>query len=146
MGQFFADGGYTGPGGKYQAAGIVHAGEYVINADSTRKLGLEYLGALNGYADGGFVNPRPAPILPNYGALAAMRPSGGGLGKIEVNVQNHLGPARAEVKQTPTPDGGMRIDVMLEAVDNYLGDQIASGSGSTMRAMEGRFGLRTAVS
>lgn len=56
-GQFFAEGGYTGDGGKYQPAGVVHAGEYVITAESTRRLGLDFLGNLNrrSYADGGFV-------------------------------------------------------------------------------------------
>jgi hypothetical protein len=33
----FADGGYTGTGGKYQPAGIVHAGEYVVNANATNR-------------------------------------------------------------------------------------------------------------
>lgn len=33
----FADGGYTGPGGKYEAAGIVHKGEFVADQDMTRK-------------------------------------------------------------------------------------------------------------
>lgn len=58
---FLADGGYTGPGGKYDVAGVVHAGEYVINADATRKLGLGYLDRLNGYADGGYVGAPPGP-------------------------------------------------------------------------------------
>ncbi|WP_399677130.1 phage tail tape measure protein [Xenophilus sp.] len=55
----WADGGYTGAGGKYQPAGIVHAGEYVINAESTKRIGLNLLDKLNrrGFADGGFVNP-----------------------------------------------------------------------------------------
>jgi lambda family phage tail tape measure protein len=53
----WADGGYTGPGSKYQPAGIVHAGEYVVNAENTRRLGVSFLERLNrrGYADGGFV-------------------------------------------------------------------------------------------
>lgn len=51
----YASGGYTGPGGKYEPAGIVHRGEYVINAASTRKLGVGYLNSLNGYANGGLV-------------------------------------------------------------------------------------------
>lgn len=51
----YASGGYTGPGGKYEPAGIVHRGEYVINAASTRKLGIGYLNSLNGYANGGLV-------------------------------------------------------------------------------------------
>ncbi|ARP89827.1 hypothetical protein CAL14_05590 [Bordetella genomosp. 9] len=63
---FLADGGYTGPGGKYDVAGVVHAGEYVINADATRKLGLGFLNRLNGYANGGYVgNPPPASGGPN---------------------------------------------------------------------------------
>jgi hypothetical protein len=33
----FADGGYTGPGGKYEAAGIVHKGEFVAPQTMTRK-------------------------------------------------------------------------------------------------------------
>jgi len=53
----FADGGYTGAGARLQAAGVVHRGEYVINAAATRKLGLTFLDKLNarGYADGGYV-------------------------------------------------------------------------------------------
>ena len=57
----FADGGYTGPGGKYQPAGIVHAGEYVFTKEQTRKAGVGNLAALanslTGYARGGIVNP-----------------------------------------------------------------------------------------
>jgi tape measure domain-containing protein len=33
----FAEGGYTGDGGKYERAGVVHKGEFVINAEKTRK-------------------------------------------------------------------------------------------------------------
>ncbi|GGH62129.1 hypothetical protein GCM10010975_26510 [Comamonas phosphati] len=51
-----ATGGYTGDGGKYEPAGIVHRGEYVINAESTRRIGLGLLSRLNGYADGGYVD------------------------------------------------------------------------------------------
>lgn len=35
--QGFAEGGYTGDGGKYQPAGIVHKGEFVINKENTSK-------------------------------------------------------------------------------------------------------------
>lgn len=43
----FSSGGYTGNGGRLQPAGIVHRGEYVINADATRALGRGYLDRLN---------------------------------------------------------------------------------------------------
>ncbi|MEU9560350.1 phage tail tape measure protein [Streptomyces fumanus] len=57
----FAAGGFTGPGGKYQPAGIVHAGEYVLPKEATSRIGLgplEYMrrtGKLPGYAGGGLV-------------------------------------------------------------------------------------------
>ncbi len=70
-GKGFADGGYTGEGGKYQPAGVVHAGEYVFSAASVRRLGLAALDNLHrlskgapvprvsrvGYAEGGLVEP-----------------------------------------------------------------------------------------
>lgn len=74
----FASGGYTGNGGKYQPAGIVHAGEFVSNAETTRAFRplLEamhngelkpnmadavayamYGRTMKGYARGGYVTP-----------------------------------------------------------------------------------------
>lgn len=56
----FADGGYTGDGGKYEAKGVVHGGEYVMSKKATQVLGKEnlerlHLQAKRGYANGGFV-------------------------------------------------------------------------------------------
>ncbi|WP_148250591.1 phage tail length tape measure family protein [Raoultella terrigena] len=42
----FAAGGYTGPGGKYQPAGVVHKGEYVFDQASTNRIGVTQLEAL----------------------------------------------------------------------------------------------------
>jgi murein DD-endopeptidase MepM/ murein hydrolase activator NlpD len=57
----FADGGYTGDGGKYQPAGIVHAGEFVFTKEQTKRAGVGNLyamaKALAGYAKGGLVRP-----------------------------------------------------------------------------------------
>jgi tape measure domain-containing protein len=57
----FADGGYTGDGGKYEPAGIVHAGEFVFTKEQTARAGVANLyamaRALAGYANGGLVNP-----------------------------------------------------------------------------------------
>lgn len=56
----FATGGYTGNGGKYEPAGVVHKGEYVITKEATTRLGVGFLNALNygrGYANGGLVTP-----------------------------------------------------------------------------------------
>lgn len=63
----FADGGYTGPGGRMEPAGIVHKGEYVFDAASTSRIGVANLERLRGYADGG---PVGMPV-PSRGSDAA---------------------------------------------------------------------------
>lgn len=77
----FAVGGYTGPGGKYQPAGIVHAGEFVHRQEVVRQPGaLAFLSTFNqvgmaaidrwrGYADGGHV------LLPMVSTSPAFRPA-----------------------------------------------------------------------
>lgn len=86
----FDTGGYTGPGGKHQVAGVVHAGEVVHRQEVVRQPGAlpflldfnkrgmpalhDYAAKLNGYADGGLVGPmastadfpqpRPTPSIP----------------------------------------------------------------------------------
>lgn len=55
----FADGGYTGDGGKHDVAGVVHKGEWVVPQNVVQKPGmLNFLNKLtygSGYADGGLV-------------------------------------------------------------------------------------------
>lgn len=57
----FAEGGYTGNGGKYEPAGVVHRGEFVFSKETVQRLGagnLERLhqSARKGYAEGGLVS------------------------------------------------------------------------------------------
>lgn len=63
----YADGGFTGPGGKYEPAGIVHKGEYVVPQHLVnQQTGLPYADALGrlpqgtpvnqGYSSGGFAS------------------------------------------------------------------------------------------
>jgi hypothetical protein len=62
----FSDGGYTGAGGKYEPAGVVHRGEYVLPQEVVRSIGVGNLDALRSmytgaapgrgsYATGGMV-------------------------------------------------------------------------------------------
>jgi phage-related minor tail protein len=66
----FANGGYTGAGGRYEPAGVVHRGEYVFDAPTVSKIGVSALDAmraqLKGYADGGYVTAADLP--PNASA------------------------------------------------------------------------------
>jgi TP901 family phage tail tape measure protein len=83
----YATGGYTGSGGKYEPAGVVHRGEVVMEQEVVRREGLARLMALRagrakivpGYADGGYVGARayraapPSALRIDYGRLAAAR-------------------------------------------------------------------------
>lgn len=80
----FAEGGFTGPGGKYELAGVVHRGEYVHPQDVVRHYGLGFMRALHekriprseltpsvapsaprfSFADGGYARD-PMPAGPN---------------------------------------------------------------------------------
>ncbi|ELO6413748.1 phage tail tape measure protein, partial [Escherichia coli] len=51
----FATGGFTGTGGKYEPAGIVHRGEFVFTKETTSRIGVGNLYRLmRGYAEGGY--------------------------------------------------------------------------------------------
>lgn len=73
----FADGGYTGPGDKYEEAGVVHRGEYVIPKWMVES--PQYQGTISGlesarqrgYAEGGLVTPAPQIVTLNAGADGA---------------------------------------------------------------------------
>jgi lambda family phage tail tape measure protein len=82
----FSGGGYTGAGGKFDPAGIVHAGEYVITAESTKKLGVDFLDRLNsrGYANGGYVGEVMGGSLRQGSSGAAVSP-------VQVTINNTVG-------------------------------------------------------
>lgn len=66
----FADGGYTGRGGRLEPAGIVHRGEFVMSKAATNRIGVGNLeamhrGALRGFADGGYVGSAPSIRQPD---------------------------------------------------------------------------------
>lgn len=87
----YASGGYTGDGGKYQPAGVVHRGEYVITKEATSRLGVGFLNHLNygrGYANGGSVGSIPS---------TGYKPMAGG--SISVKVINNGEPVNASVEQ-----------------------------------------------
>ncbi|WGH89381.1 peptidoglycan DD-metalloendopeptidase family protein [Auritidibacter ignavus] len=72
----YATGGWTGPGGKFQPAGVVHADEFVIRKSSRRRFErlhpglLSHInehGDLEGYASGGLVKPVNGPVTSKFG-------------------------------------------------------------------------------
>lgn len=114
----FADGGYTGAGGKYDPAGIVHAGEYVIPADATRRLGRGFLDRLKGYADGGYV-----------GAAGAVPGMNGGGTRVEI-INNGTPQKVTGVQQT--------MDVRGEVISIVVEDLQKNGrSANAVRGVVG---------
>ncbi|WP_165360337.1 phage tail tape measure protein [Achromobacter veterisilvae] len=113
----FAAGGYTGAGGKYDPAGIVHAGEYVIPADATKRLGVGFLDRLKGYADGGYVGASGMPA------------SAGGSTRVEI-INNG----------TPQQVTGVRqsMDLRGEIISIFVDDMRKNGRSA--RAVQGVVG------
>ncbi|MGQ7247601.1 hypothetical protein ACUN9Y_09700 [Halomonas sp. V046] len=70
VGGLYADGGYTGDGGKYEPAGVVHRGEFVVQKSAVAQPGvlpmLERLNSMPGYANGGMVGgpASSSPVAP----------------------------------------------------------------------------------
>ena len=102
----FAVGGYTGPGGKYQPAGIVHRGEYVLPSEVVRQAGmLSFLRRL--HAQG-------AAAIPGYAA-------GGLVGRLSPGNLRPAGPAAARASATFNfPDMGS----YQASLDGYTFDRL----------------------
>ena len=117
----FSSGGYTGAGGKYEPAGIVHKGEVVFSQRDVRNHGgvaaVERL-RLRGYADGGVVGV-PSPAL--FGA----KPAGGLTVNLTVNVENGGGDTEQQVQQGV--EAGMR-EAMRQIAQAEIADSWRIGN------------------
>jgi len=68
----FASGGYTGDGGKYEPAGTVHRGEFVVPKETVQRYGVGHFQQyMPGYASGGFVGAMPSQA-PSLSAMQDM--------------------------------------------------------------------------
>jgi hypothetical protein len=93
----FSAGGYTGPGGKHEVAGVVHKGEYVIPKEGVdQKTGL----------------PKQQ-YDPRYGPPRLYFDPG-------EKVQNYYGPDQPYVVYTTMKDGTRYINVILTHIVNHL--------------------------
>ncbi|WP_438279717.1 phage tail tape measure protein [Pseudomonas alabamensis] len=109
----YSSGGYTGDGGKYEPAGIVHGGEFVLRREVVGQPGMrDYLETLNtrGYADGGYVDSITTRTAPRQAAA---------------------GPAPVVIQQQISIDGGSG------QVDASAGDMSAVTQAYMTAAKEG---------
>ncbi len=120
-----AEGGYTGPGGKFEPAGIVHKGEVVWSqADIARAGGVGIVEAMRRgvrqFAEGGVVG-NVHPIIGNS--------------KLTVEVNNH-GDNKVQTRQSTQkmPDGSEIRKLIIDVVS----DDLANG-GKTAQAGQSRY-------
>lgn len=70
----FDGGGFTGHGGKYEPAGVVHRGEFVFTKEATSRIGIGNLyRMMRGYATGGYVGTG-APGVMYAGGVSVYAP------------------------------------------------------------------------
>ncbi|HED1903267.1 phage tail length tape measure family protein [Citrobacter farmeri] len=130
----FANGGYTGPGGKYQPAGVVHKGEYVFDQAATNRIGVSNLEALR-----------------NGGSLdATLSKPGFGTGAQNVNNNSNAMTLNAPINQNFNIQQGVSPDQMnlslaqtqkqatSDALDQ-VANQIVKGNGKVGNAMRGMY-------
>ncbi|EPY3972928.1 phage tail length tape measure family protein [Klebsiella quasipneumoniae] len=133
----FASGGYTGPGSKYQPAGIVHKGEYVFDQASTNRIGVPQLEALR--------NGQPLD--------ATLGKPGFGTGVSNVDNSNRSAVFSPKIEQNFNIQQGVTPDQMnsslaqtqkqatSDALDQVAA-QIVKGSGKVGKAMRGTYSGR----
>ncbi|WP_353173716.1 tape measure protein [Acinetobacter rudis] len=130
----FYDGGYTGDGGKYVAAGIVHKGEVVWSQDDIARWGgvanveaMRLGRSLGGYSDGGIVGSSSTRSFPNID-FTAQQP------QIVINTPPGMS-ARTEQR-----DG--KTYVTIEDVQDYLRDQVNRSNSDFNKDMRQNFNIQ----
>ncbi|MFY0167871.1 phage tail tape measure protein [Klebsiella aerogenes] len=122
----FASGGYTGSGGKYQPAGIVHKGEYVFDQESTNRIGVSQLEALR--------NGKPLD--------ATLGRSGFGTGVSSVDNSSQSTTQHVSINQNINAQGmtPQQLDGVLEQNNRRLTRQIKGELANDVVKPQGVFG------
>ncbi|MNP37106.1 hypothetical protein D3C76_1305340 [compost metagenome] len=131
----FAEGGYTGPGGKYEPAGVVHKGEVVWSQADIRRFGG--VSAVEALRTG---NVTPITSARMTGGSQGQSGSAAGIQQ-NINVHNY---SSAQVEQRRMPNGDLEF-VIREATDRAVQEvagQFASGYGDVVDSYEGAYGSR----
>ena len=117
-----SSGGYTGDGGKYDQAGVVHRGEFVMTKEATQRIGVGNLYAMmRGYADGGLVGNK----APMYGLAAEQ---GGGITVNSTVVMNNDGPSNAANGSSAGGGMGKLVQgIVNQAITERLGKELKPG-------------------
>lgn len=118
-----SSGGYTGDGGKYEQAGIVHRGEFVMTKEATQRIGVDNLYTMmRGYANGGLVGGNKAPMFGLAGE------SGGGITVNSTVVMNNDGAPRLANESSAGGGMGKLVQgIVNQAITERLGKELKPG-------------------
>lgn len=132
----FSSGGYTGPGGKYQPAGIAHKGEYIFDQASTNRIGVSNLEALR--------NGQPLD--------ATLGRSGFGTGVQNVSssqqtivhapiVQNNnlQGITPEQLSSTLNQNNGLMSKQLSKQIKSEMASEVISPKGEFGKALKSRY-------
>ena len=131
----FAEGGYTGAGGKYDPAGVVHKGEIVWSQADIRRFGG--VSAVEALRTG---NVTPITSARIAGGSQSGTSSAAGIQQ-NINVHNY---SSAQVEQRRMPNGDIDF-IIREATDRAVQEvagQFSSGYGDVVDSYEGAYGSR----
>lgn len=109
--QGFAQGGYTGNGGKYEPKGIVHGGEYVMTKEATSRIGVANLNRLNYGGVAGMA------ALASTVALAQPMPA--------VKVDNRPLIAPTQIQRQTSPPVNQSVNITVNATAGQSAEEIA---------------------
>lgn len=141
----FSSGGYTGDGGKYAAAGIVHKGEVVFSQEDIARWGgvanVEKIrtGGVGSYSDGGVVGASANLIegfSTNLKPAKDFNPSKQESGvTVNINV-----PAGYTAKESRDSNGNVTVDVVKQLINEKI-DDIRNPNSHTSQVIQNAFGL-----
>ena len=121
-------GGYTGPGGRLEPAGVVHRREYVFSAPAVDRIGLATLDAMHrglpGYDKGGPVGWAPMPTMPAMPANANVYAAP----IVNHTVINQAG-AQIETRETRGPRGEINMETIVKSAEGRLAKRAYGGQG-----------------
>ncbi len=126
-------GGFTGAGGKYDPAGVVHKGEFVFTKEATERIGVANLySMMRGYAKGGVVDGAAGISAFSSGVNTA---SGSGVAAINVNAPVNItqGGGTGETSTANTTDAARQLQGMMNKTINDWAKQQANPGGLLYR-------------
>lgn len=129
----FEKGGYTGNMGTKDIAGVVHGQEFVFDAASTARIGVDNLEAMRSGRSGG------VEIGGGFQGGASV----GSGASVSVTVVNNASNTEVTTSETQDDNGNVDFKISIDTLENALAGRMKSGRGSLHGATKDAFGLQS---